>query len=87
VHYTYEDILYSGLWYDILDACPILRSNIDTIYREVGDTLSLNRSLMYLIDSATHIVESVDVEKLDLSKLDVKSINQIIKNIAKKIGE
>lgn len=87
VHYTYEDILYSGLWYDILDACPILRSNIDTIYREVGDTLSLNRSLMYLIDSATHIVESVDVEKLDLSKFDVKSINQIIKNIAKKIGE
>lgn len=87
VHYTYEDILYSGLWYDILDACPILRSNIDTIYREVGDTLSLNRSLMYLIDSATHIVESVDIEKLDLSKLDVKSINQIIKNIAKKIGE
>ncbi len=87
VHYTYEDILYSGLWYDILDACPILRSNIDTIYREVGDTLSLNRSLMYLIDSATHIVESVDVEKLDLSKLDVKNINQIIKNIAKKIGE
>lgn len=87
VHYTYEDILYSGLWYDILDACPILRSNIDTIYREVGDTLSLNRSLMYLIDSATHIVESVDVEKLNLSKLDVKSINQIIKNIAKKIGE
>ena len=85
VHYTYEDILYSGLWYDILDACPILRSNIDTIYREVGDTLSLNRSLMYLIDSATHIVESVDVEKLDLSKLDVKSINQIIKNIVKKI--
>lgn len=87
VHYTYEDILYSGLWYDILDACPILRSNIDTIYREVSDTLSLNRSLMYLIDSATHIVESVDVEKLDLSRLDVKSINQIIKNIAKKIGE
>ena len=87
VHYTYEDILYSGLWYDILDACPILRSNIDTIYREVGDTLSLNKSLMYLIDSATHIVESVDIEKLDLSKLDVKSINQIIKNIAKKIGE
>ena len=87
VYYTYEDILYSGLWYDILDACPILRSNIDTIYREVGDTLSLNRSLMYLIDSATHIVESVDVEKLDLSKLDVKSINQIIKNIVKKIGE
>jgi hypothetical protein len=42
---------------------------------------------MYLIDSATHIVESIDVNKLDLSKLDVKGINKIIQNIAKKIGE
>ena len=37
VHYTYEDILYSGFWYDLLDACPILRTNIDTIYREVRE--------------------------------------------------
>ena len=87
VHYTYEEVLYSGLWYDILDACPILKSNINTIYREVGETLSLNKSLMYLIDSATHIIESIDVNKIDLSKLDVKGINKIIQNIAKKIGE
>jgi hypothetical protein len=87
VHYTYEEILYSGLWYDILDACPTLKSNINTIYREVGETLSLNKSLMYLIDSATHIIESIDVNKIDLSKLDVKGINKIIQNIAKKIGE
>jgi hypothetical protein len=87
VHYTYEEVLYSGLWYDILDACPILRTNIETIYREINETLSLNKSLMYLIDSATHIIESIDVNKIDLSKLDVKGINKIIQNIAKKIGE
>ena len=81
------EVLYSGLWYDILDACPILKSNINTIYREVGETLSLNKSLMYLIDSATHIIESIDINKVDLSKLDVKGINKIIQNIAKKIGE
>ena len=87
VHYTYEEVLYSGLWYDILDACPILRTNIETIYREINETLSLNKSLMYLVDSATHIIESIDVNKVDLSKLDVKGINKIIQNIAKKIGE
>ena len=86
VHYSYEDVLYSGLWYDILDACPILRTNIDTIYREVNETLSLNKSFMYLVDSATHIVESVDVDKLDFSKLNVEQINKIITNIANKIG-
>ena len=51
VHYTYEDILYSGLWYDLLDACPILRSNIETIYREVNEFLGLNRSIMHFVDS------------------------------------
>ena len=87
VHYTYEDILYSGLWYDILDACPILRSNIETIYREVGDVLGLNKSLIHFIDSLTHVVESVDVTKLDFSQIDMEQINELIKSVSDKIGE
>ena len=85
--YNYEDILYSGFWYDLLDACPILKSNIETIYREVSDFLGLNRSLMHFIDSLTHVVESVDVSKLDFSQLDVAQINTLIKQISNKIGE
>ena len=87
VHYTYEDILYSGLWYDILDACPMLRSNIQTIYREVNDFLGLNRSLIHFVDSLTNVVESVDVTKLDFSKVDTEQINVLIKQISDKIGE
>jgi hypothetical protein len=87
VHYTYEDILYSGFWYDLLDACPILRTNIDTIYREVADVLGLNRSLIRFVDSLTNAVESVDVSKLDFSGLDVEQINTLIKAVSNKIGE
>lgn len=87
VHYTYEDILYSGLWYDILDACPILRSNIDTIYREVGEFLGLNKSLIRFIDSLTQFVENADISKLDLSKVDIEQINGLVKKISDKIGE
>ena len=87
VHYTYEDILYSGLWYDILDACPMLRSNIQTIYREVNDFLGLNRSLIHFVDSLTNVVESVDVAKFDFSKVDTEQINVLIKQISDKIGE
>ena len=87
VHYTYEDILYSGLWYDILDACPILRSNIDTIYREVGEFLGLNKSLIRFVDSLTQFVENADISKLDLSKVDIEQINGFVKKISDKIGE
>ena len=87
VHYTYEDILYSGLWYDILDACPMLRSNIQTIYREVNDFLGLNKSLIHFVDSLTNVVENVDVSKLDFSKVDIDQINTLVKQISNKIGE
>lgn len=87
VHYTYEDILYSGLWYDILDACPILKSNINTIYREVGEFLGLNKSLIRFVDSLTEVVENIDVSKLDFSKVDIEQINGLVKKISDKIGE
>lgn len=87
VHYTYEDILYSGLWYDILDACPILKSNINTIYREVGEFLGLNKSLIRFVDSLTQFVENADISKLDLSKVDIGQINDLVKKISDKIGE
>ena len=86
-HYTYEDILYSGLWYDILDACPILKSNINTIYREVGEFLGLNKSLIRFVDSLTQFVENADISKLDLSKVDIEQINSLVKKISDKIGE
>ena len=85
--YNYEDILYSGFWNDLINACPILRSNIETIYREVNDFLGLNRSLIHFVDSLTHVVESVDVSKLDFSKIDIEQINALVKQISDKVGE
>ena len=85
--YNYEDILYSGFWNDLINTCPILRSNIETIYREVNDFLGLNRSLIHFVDSLTHVVESVDVSKLDFSKIDTEQINALVKQISDKVGE
>lgn len=87
VHYTYEDILYSGLWYDILNACPILKSNINTIYREVEEFLGLNKSLIRFVDSLTEVVKNTDISKFDLSKVDIEQINGLVKKISDKIGE
>lgn len=87
VHYTYEDILYSGFWDDLLDACPILRANIETIYREVSDVLSWEKSLIRFIDSLTDVVKSVDVSKFDFSQIDMEQINDLVKQISDKIGE
>lgn len=85
VHYTYEDILYSGFWYDLLDACPILRTNIDTIYREVREFNSLNKSLVNLIDAATQKIEAIDASVLDFSKINLDDINHLVDNINKQL--
>lgn len=85
VHYTYEDILYSGFWYDLLDACPILRTNIDTIYREVREFNSLNKSLVNLIDAATQKIEAIDTSVLDFSKINLDDINHLVDNINKQL--
>lgn len=85
VHYTYEDILYSGFWYDLLNACPILRTNIDTIYREVREFNSLNKSLVNLIDAATQKIEAIDASVLDFSKINLDDINHLVDNINKQL--
>ena len=86
VHHTYEDILYSGFWSDLLEACPILRNNIDTIYREVSDTLSWEKSLIHFIDSLTQVIENIDIDKFNLSEINIDEINKLVQNISDKIG-
>lgn len=85
--YDYEDILYSGFWYDLLDACPILVTNIETIYREVNDVLGLNRALIHFVDSLTHAVENIDISKFDLNNIDLEKISTLIKEVSDNVGE
>lgn len=85
VTYTYEDVLYSGFWYDLLDACPILRTNIETIYREVREFNSINKAVMGLIDKATEKLNDIDVTKLDFSKVNFDELNQFINNVNKQL--
>ena len=81
-HYTYEEVLYSGLWDDILEACPYLKRNIEKIKEEVNDLLSVKRSVMNFIDALTEKINEVDLNKLDTDKF-IEAIN----TLSSKIGE
>ena len=85
VTYTYEDILYSGFWTDLLHACPILRDNIQVIYREVKEFNSINKAVMGLIDKATEKLNEINASNFDLSKLDFNEVNQFLKNVNKQL--
>ena len=85
VHYTYEDILYSGFWTDLLHACPILRDNIQVIYREVKEFNSINKAVMGLIDKATEKLNEINTSNFDLSKLDFNEVNQFLNNVNKQL--
>ena len=81
-HYTYEEVLYSGLWDDILDACPYLKRNIEKIKEEVRDLLSVERSVVNFIDSLT-----VKIQELDISQLDTDKIVDAMNLLSSKLGE
>ena len=85
VTYTYEDILYSGFWTDLLHACPILRDNIQVIYREVKEFNSINKAVMGLIDKATEKLNEINANNFDLSKLDFNEVNQFLNNVNKQL--
>lgn len=55
-NYTYEDVVYSGLWDDILNNCPYLKDNIDTIWVEVERQQNLECKLGGMVDSITDMI-------------------------------
>ena len=81
-NYTYEEVLYSGLWDDIMEACPHIRRNIEQIKSEVDDVLSVKWSLIKFIDTMTEKVKSIDYENFDADKF-IKAMQLM----ASKIGE
>lgn len=80
--YTYEEIMYSGLWDDILNACPHLKANIEKINAEVDDMLSLNRAAINMVNALT-----MKIQEVDLSKFDTKQMMKYIEVLSSKIGE
>lgn len=85
VTYTYEDVLYSGFWADLLYACPILKDNIQVIYREVKEFNSINKAVMGLIDKATEKLNEINIADFDLSKLDFEEVNKFISNVNRQL--
>lgn len=78
VHYTYEQILYSGLWDDMLEACPYLYDNIETIENEVNEWLSAERAIMTFFDTITSKVNNLDI---DLKNIDLDKIKATLETL------
>jgi hypothetical protein len=85
-HYTYEEVLYSGLWDDILNACPYLKQNIQKIYEEVDDLLSVKKSVMNLLDVLTEKIQNINVSDLDLSQL-TDAVKELAPILIDNLGE
>lgn len=81
--YDYEQIVYTGLWDDILDACPYIKKGIDVINQEVNDVLSVKMSLIQLIDTVTSKLQELDI---DLKDIDTEKIVEVLKTISN-VGE
>lgn len=77
-HYTYEEILYSGFWDDMLEACPYLYDNIKIIESEVKNWLSAERAVMTFLDSITAKVNDLDI---NLKDIDLDKIKEILESL------
>ena len=76
--YTYEQVLYSGLWDDMLEACPYLCDNIKTIENEVKEWLSAERAIMTFFDTITSKVNNLDI---DLKNIDLDKIKATLETL------
>lgn len=83
-HYTYEQVLYSGLWNDILEACPYLCDNIETIENEVKNWLSAERAVMTFLDSITAKINDLDINLKDIDLNKIKEILESLQSIENK---
>ena len=77
-NYTYEQVLYSGLWDDMLEACPYLCDNIKTIENEVKEWLSAERAIMTFFDTITSKVNNLDI---DLKNIDLDKIKATLETL------
>lgn len=60
--YTFEEVLYSGLWATILENAPWLKVAVDIIDREVAEHNSINKRVMNLVDVLTEKVKELDTK-------------------------
>lgn len=77
-NYTYEQVLYSGLWDDMLESCPYLCDNIKTIENEVKEWLSAERAIMTFFDTITSKVNNLDI---DLKNIDLDKIKATLETL------
>lgn len=78
--YTYEDLMYSGFWTDLLSACPILFDNIKLINREVNEFFSIDKKIYRILDSLEDKIDKVDISDV-MELLKSGEIKQLLEQL------
>lgn len=73
--YTFEQVLYSGLWAEILEGAPWLKVAVEIIDREVAEYKSLNNSVVRFLDSITGLMDLTNTE--DVLSLITQKIGMV----------
>lgn len=62
--YTFEQVLYSGLWANILNEAPWLKIAVDIIDREVAEYNSVNKSLVRLVNEVSELISRANADEV-----------------------
>lgn len=64
-NYEYEQILYSGLWNDIMTNCPMISQMLSEIEDAVKEYRSVENTLLSLVKKTTKIIDNIDMEVIN----------------------
>lgn len=64
-NYEYEQILYSGLWNDIMTNCPMISQMLGEIEDAVKEYRSVENTLLSLVKKTTKIIDNIDMEVIN----------------------
>jgi hypothetical protein len=68
-NYTYEEILYSGLWDDILNACPYICKAIVAVKDAITEHNSIENTIIKAVNQLTNSIKTIS-ENFDKDKIE-----------------
>lgn len=84
---AYEDIVYSGMWDELLELCPYIKQGIELIQKEVERRESLSLAMAQMIDGLLPDITKT-IETFKMADIDPKLKENILQFLTEhKTGE